>query len=96
MPAASLPMNHDARMERARLARDGLSVGDGFGAGIFIPGRPESLQRPRPLPPAPWRTTDDTEMALGIVEVLERHGHIDQDELARVFERRYWADVNRG
>jgi ADP-ribosylglycohydrolase len=35
-------------------------------------------------------------MAMGIVEVLQRHGHIDQDELIRVFERRYWADVNRG
>jgi hypothetical protein len=35
-------------------------------------------------------------MATGIVEVLQRHGRIDQDELIRVFERRYWADVNRG
>jgi ADP-ribosylglycohydrolase len=35
-------------------------------------------------------------MALGIVEVLQGHGRIDQDELVRVFARRYWADVNRG
>jgi ADP-ribosylglycohydrolase len=35
-------------------------------------------------------------MALGIVEVLQQHGRIDQDELIRVFGRRYWADVNRG
>jgi ADP-ribosylglycohydrolase len=35
-------------------------------------------------------------MALGIVEVLERHGRIDQDDLARVFGRRYDSDPNRG
>jgi ADP-ribosylglycohydrolase len=35
-------------------------------------------------------------MALGIVEVLERFGAIDQDALARVFARRYGAEPNRG
>lgn len=83
-------------MERARLALDGLSLGDAFGASIFIPGQPDSLHRPRPLPRPPWCYTDDTVMALGIVEVLHRHGRIDQEELVRVFARRYWADVNRG
>jgi ADP-ribosylglycohydrolase len=96
MPTAALPADHGTRMERALLALDGLSIGDGFGSAIFIPGRPDSLQRPRPLPTPPWRYTDDTEMATGIIEVLQRHGRIDQDELIRVFERRYWADVNRG
>jgi ADP-ribosylglycohydrolase len=83
-------------MERARLALDGLSVGDAFGASIFDPARPNSLHRRRPLPQPPWRYTDDTEMAAGIVEVLQRHGGIDQDELVAVFARRYWANVNRG
>jgi ADP-ribosylglycohydrolase len=96
MPSAALPADHDARMEWARLALDGLSVGDAFGNNIFIPGEPDSLRRPRPLPRRPWRYTDDTEMALGIVEVLQGCGHIDQDELVRVFARRYWADPNRG
>ncbi len=96
MPTASLPMNHDARMERARLALDGLSIGDAFGASIFDPPRPESLRRPRPLPRPPWHYTDDTVMAMGIVEVLGRHGRIEQDELVAVFARRYWADVRRG
>ena len=36
--------------------------------------------------------TDDTVMAMGIVEVLDRLGAIDQDTLARVFARRYGAE----
>jgi ADP-ribosylglycohydrolase len=94
--SAALPTDHEARMERARLALDGLSIGDAFGASIYIPGRPESLRRPRPLPPPPWLYTDDTEMALGIVEVLQLHGHVDQDALVDVFAHRYWANVSRG
>jgi ADP-ribosylglycohydrolase len=35
-------------------------------------------------------------MALGIIEVLERHGSINQDELVQVFARRYWSNPNRG
>jgi hypothetical protein len=54
-------------MGRARLALEGLSVGDGFGNSIFVHGRPESLHRPRPLPQAPWRYTDDTVMARAAV-----------------------------
>jgi ADP-ribosylglycohydrolase len=95
MLLASLPKDHAARMERALLALDGLSVGDAFGNNIFDPNLPDSLHRPRPLPPGPWRYTDDTVMALGIVEVLGKCGSIDQDELVRVFVRRYLADPNR-
>jgi ADP-ribosylglycohydrolase len=96
MSTTTLPTDHDARMERARLALEGLSIGDAFGGKIFNPDLADSLHRPRPLPPPPWRYSDDTVMAMGIVEVLQQHGHIDQDDLVRVFERRYWADVNRG
>jgi ADP-ribosylglycohydrolase len=35
-------------------------------------------------------------MALGILEVLERHRRIDQDDLAKVFARRYMSDPDRG
>jgi ADP-ribosylglycohydrolase len=35
-------------------------------------------------------------MALGIVEVLDRLGTIEQDTLARVFARRYGAEPHRG
>jgi ADP-ribosylglycohydrolase len=93
---STLPPDHDARMERVRLSLDGLSVGDAFGASIFDPRLPDPLHRPRPLPLGPWRYTDDTVTALGIVEVLERHGRIDQDDLVQTFARHYWEDPNRG
>jgi hypothetical protein len=50
MTATALAADHDAQMERARLALDGLSVGDTFGNSICIPGQPDSLHRPLPLP----------------------------------------------
>jgi ADP-ribosylglycohydrolase len=96
----TLPADHDERMQRARLALDGLSVGDAFGNCL---GTPEewvpwlaSGTPPRNPPAPPWPYTDDTKMAIGIVEVLQRHGRIDQDELATVFARRFRADPNRG
>ena len=90
-----LPVDHKTRMKRALLALDGLSIGDAFGANVFA-GEPESLHRRSDLPKGPWGYTDDTVMAMGIVEVLYSYGHIDQDELSNVFSRRYWDDVNRG
>jgi ADP-ribosylglycohydrolase len=93
----SLPVDHDARMNRALLALDGLSLGDAFGECFFAPE--EDIGRflaERTLPPPPWTYTDDTVMALGIVEVLDRLGAIDQEVLARVFARRYGAEPNRG
>lgn len=76
---------------------EGLSVGDAFGERFF--GHPELVEgliASRSLPPVPWKFTDDTEMALGIIEVLSRHGRVDQDDLAQVFGRRYRANPHRG
>jgi ADP-ribosylglycohydrolase len=92
-----LPADHAARMERALLALDGLSTGDAFGQRFFVhPDHAERLIAERAVPAAPWMYTDDTVMALGIVEVLSRLGAIDQDTLARVFARRYGAEPDRG
>jgi ADP-ribosylglycohydrolase len=91
-------VDHDERMRRARTALDGLSVGDGFGERFFFKSG-ESIEAridARALPDAPWGTTDDTEMGLGVVEVLEERGEIDQDHLAAVFARRYRRDPRRG
>jgi ADP-ribosylglycohydrolase len=88
--------DHVARMERARLSLDGLSVGDAFGQRFFYPPSVESLIAERALPQAPWHYTDDTEMALAIVETLHQRGRIDQDELAIAFARRYRAAPDRG
>ena len=95
MPTSNLPHDHDARMDRARLSLAGLSVGDAFGERFFAhPDVVEGLIRSRAIPAPPWRFTDDTMMALSVVEVLGRHGGIDQDDLARSFAARY--DGTRG
>lgn len=67
----------------------GLSVGDALG-GPFQ-GHPFDLARTAYEPPTdhPSMWTDDTQMALSIVEVLTSTGTIDQDELALCFGRRF-------
>jgi hypothetical protein len=82
---------------RARLSLDGLSVGDAFGERFFGPSG-EVLKRisRRELPDAPWTYTDDTEMALSIVEILEERGGIDQDVLAARFAGRMRFNRNYG
>jgi ADP-ribosylglycohydrolase len=96
MTTRSLPADHDARMDRVRLALDGLSVGDAFGQRFFHVSSFRCIVEDRALPRGPWPYTDDTVMALGIAEVLGRHGRIDQDDLAGVFARRYWEEPGRG
>jgi ADP-ribosylglycohydrolase len=90
-PMTALPPNHAQRMRLARLALDGLSVGDAFGGRFFTP--PDES---RTVPPAPWPYSDDTEMAMAIVSVLDRHGRVEPDELALDFACRYQADPYRG
>jgi len=64
---------------------------------LFVsPGRAEAMIAERVLPAGQWRYTDDTMMALSIVEVLHERGKIDQDRLAERFVRRYIADPRRG
>ncbi len=85
-----LPPDHADRMARAELAVEGLSVGDALGETCFEHGNYTALlDDPRATARGPWEYTDDTEMALGIVEVLRAHGRIDQNELARTFARRF-------
>lgn len=83
-------------IDRARLSLEGLSVGDALGEMFFSPWIRDLYLKKRIVPDGPWRWTDDTAMALGIFEVLQRKGQIDQDELAVVFGRRYHDDPDRG
>jgi ADP-ribosylglycohydrolase len=84
-------------MRRARLSLEGLSLGDAFGERFFLPpALASSLVEKRALPAPPWRYTDDTVMALSIVETLEICGAIDQEALAERFWRKYRADPGRG
>jgi ADP-ribosylglycohydrolase len=91
-------MSAMTKPDRARLSLEGLSVGDAFGERFFT--TPATLKRMldlHDLPDPPWHFTDDTVMAFGIVENLERHGAIDRDELARAFAIRFREDpVPRG
>ena len=87
-----------AALARARQSLVGLAVGDAFGETMF--GEPsESARRAAKRlisTRRPWRWTDDTAMALSIVEVLERFDGIDPDALAEAFARRWSEDPNRG
>jgi ADP-ribosylglycohydrolase len=92
---AELPEDHAGRVERARTSLEGLSVGDAFGECFFCPGA-QRLISTRTLPVKPWHYTDDTVMALSIVETLGQHGRIDCDTLARRFAQRYRHEPARG
>lgn len=83
----------DAR-SRMVASLNGLAVGDGFGQRFFTVAMADV--KSRKLPPTPWPWTDDTHMALSIVEVLTSHGGIDPDALAAAFARRFVADPGRG
>jgi ADP-ribosylglycohydrolase len=83
------------RLARALISLEGLSVGDAFGERFFVhPASVQLLIGEHALPAAPWRYTDDTQMALSIVQVLRVHGSVDQNALARSFGRGY--DISRG
>jgi ADP-ribosylglycohydrolase len=87
---------HEERLRRARIALEGLSVGDGFG-GFFELGKSNVFKQyseNRKLPPSPWHFTDDTNMALSIYQILRRYGEIKQDELATSFAEHF--DRTRG
>lgn len=78
-------------LENALISLEGLSVGDAFGE-IFFFRSPSQHD----LPDGPWQWTDDTHMALSIVEVLKNHGRIDQDALASAFAERFMQEPWRG
>ena len=83
-----------ARFWRALIALEGLAMGDAFGEQFFAL-MPEDYQptfEQRVLPeaqPGAWSYTDDTQMALSLVEILRRHQTVDQDRLAESFTRHY-------
>ncbi len=90
------PSDHAERMRRVRVAIEGLSLGDSFGERFLHRQSWTTALQSRQLPPAPWKYTDDTEMALAIAEVLEEFGAVDQDHLAVAFTRRYGINPYRG
>lgn len=98
LPAADAiqPTEPRTPLDRAMLSLEGLSVGDALGEQTFNGGQfARALRREIPTTPL-WRYTDDTEMALGILEILRSHGAIDCDALAQVFARRHRLQPDRG
>jgi len=81
-------------MANAHRSLDGLSVGDAFGE-LFFRLSPDRSS-PASLPARTWIWTDDTHMALSIVEILTLHGRIEQDALAQAFARRFAEAPHRG
>jgi ADP-ribosylglycohydrolase len=85
--------------DRALLSLDGLSIADAFGEQLLHAG-PHARALALDARTAPvgrtWMWTDDTAMALSIVEVLLARGGIDEEMLAQGFARRYNADAGRG
>jgi ADP-ribosylglycohydrolase len=93
----TVPEDHDVRMQRALRSLEGLSVGDAFGEQLLA--QPATILRRlqrREVMPGMWAYSDDTVMAMSIVETLQHHGRIDQDWLARRFAKKYQLDPTRG
>jgi ADP-ribosylglycohydrolase len=90
-------MSDQDSLSRALLSLEGLAIGDAFGQ-IFStsPKAARTRVKTNRLPPKPWWRTDDTEMALAIVEVLNHFGQINQDVLAHRFAERFDAEPDRG
>jgi ADP-ribosylglycohydrolase len=84
-------------LERALVSLDGLAIGDALGEMLSYRYH-EAAQRIREdsMPAGPWFHTDDTEMAIALVETLRLARCIDQDTLAFYFARRFDADPDRG
>ena len=88
---------NDARNEFALDALAGTAVGDGLGECFSY--NPHTVRRciaENKLPPKPWWRTDDSEMAIAIVETLMARGEIDQDLLATRFAAHFATDRLRG
>lgn len=85
----------NVQSQLAGLSLEGLSIGDAFGQQFFFPGVVETAS-PDNLPSPPWNYTDDTEMAMGLVQVLEEYREVNQDALAKKFAERYTVNPYRG
>ncbi|WP_265594992.1 ADP-ribosylglycohydrolase family protein [Haloferula sp. BvORR071] len=89
-------MTRDERHSLARTVLEGLAIGDAFGE-LYAYGFENVRQRvAQGVPAGPWWWTDDTAMALGVIECLERNGKIEEEMLAWIFSRNYKREPDRG
>lgn len=80
-------------LELAQRSLRGLSVGDAYGQRR---GEMLFFNVSEDFRPGQWRWTDDTHMAISIVEALAHRGEIEQDQLAKRFAERHFVEPNRG
>ena len=85
----------DKNLELAFLSLEGLALGDAFGEQFFK-SRNRPLIQNRQIPEGIWPWTDDTAMAISIVEMLEEDGGINPDKLAQKFAYRFSKEPHRG
>jgi ADP-ribosylglycohydrolase len=90
------PSDHSERMQRTLLSLEGLAIADAVGEMLAYRHADAARIIEHGLPSGPWFHTDDTEMALSIVEVLKLYGHIHQEVLARRFTWRFEREPDRG
>lgn len=90
-------LNPALRLALAREVVEGLSVGDAVGERLgYQHDRVRQMSDFAQFPPGrlPW--TDDTAMALGILQCLERCCGIDEDTLAEIFWINFDLEPFRG
>lgn len=90
------PADHNERMQRTFLSLEGLAIADAVGEMLAYRHYQAPAIIEQGLPAGPWFRTDDTEMAISIVESLKLYGYIHQDALARRFAWRYEREPDRG
>lgn len=74
---------------RARLSLEGLSIGDAVGEQAL-------RRRSSPTAGGPWPWTDDTALAVPIVEALDAAGFVTADDLARRYAAAWARAPHRG
>jgi len=85
------------RLSLALEVLDGLSVGDAIGEAMSYQWyRARELEDFSAIYDGGVRYTDDTEMALGVVDVLKQLRGIDEGVLAWKFAARFMKDPDRG
>ena len=90
------PSDHHERWQRAFLSLEGVAIGDAVGEMLAYRHYQAPAIIDQGLPAGPWFRTDDTEMAISIVEILKLYGYVHQDALARRFAWRYEREPDRG
>lgn len=91
-------MTKKLNIEYAKKSLLGLSIGDAFGDSFFgdldtVNNYIDNRIVPRNTK---WEYTDDTVMAIAVLNNLVANGKIDQDMLAKQFASNYRKDINRG